>query len=49
VKIVMQQNNMIPVRDMASQFIRSANVGNLLSVLLIGNTVIIKPAGAAMV
>jgi hypothetical protein len=49
VKIVMQQNNMILVNDMARQFIPGANVGNLLSVLLIVNTVIIKPAGATVV
>jgi hypothetical protein len=45
----MQQNNMVLFHDMASQFIRGANVVNLLSVLIIVNTVIIKPAGATMV
>ena len=49
VKIVMQQNNMVQVRDMAGQFTYGANVGNLLSVLIIVNTVILKPAGATMV
>jgi hypothetical protein len=40
---------MVPINDIASQFIRSANVGNLVSVLLIVVTLIIKPSGAAMV
>lgn len=34
---------------MANQFIRSANVGNLVSVLLIVVILIVKPAGATMV
>lgn len=37
---------MVLFNDMANQFIRSANVGNLVSVLI---TVIIKPSGATMV
>jgi hypothetical protein len=40
---------MVLFTDIANQFTRSANVGNLLSVLIIVNTVIIKPAGAHMV
>lgn len=40
---------MILFNDMASQFIRGANVGNLLSVLIIVITVIVEPSGAPMV
>lgn len=40
---------MVLFNDMASQFIRSANVGNLVSVRMSGITVIIKPSGATMV
>jgi hypothetical protein len=40
---------MVTFNDMTSHFIRSANVGNLLYVLLIVVTGIIKPAGAFMV
>lgn len=34
---------------MANQFTRSANVGNLVSVLLIVVILIVKPTGATMV
>ena len=40
---------MAMVTEMTSQFIRSANVRNLVFVLLIVVTGIIKPSGAIMV
>lgn len=40
---------MVTVSDMTMPFIFHANVGNLVFVLLIVVTVIIKPAGAFMV
>ena len=49
VKIVDSQNIMATINDMTNRFDRGANVGNLVLVLLIVVTVIIKPAGACMV
>ena len=40
---------MVMFDDITNRFIHSANVGNLVSVLLIVITLIIKPAGAIMV
>jgi len=40
---------MIRFNDMTSQFIRSANVGNLVLVRMIVITGFIKPTGATMV
>lgn len=48
VKIVELQNNMVRFNDMANQFIPSANVGNLVLVLIIVVTGLLKPAGAFM-
>lgn len=44
-KIVDPQNIMATINDMANQFTRYANVGNLLIVLVIVLSGIIKPAG----
>lgn len=49
VKIVVEQNIMVMFNDITNQFTRGANVGNLVYVLLIVVTVIIKPSGANMV
>jgi hypothetical protein len=49
VKIVEKQNNMVAFYDIAKQFVPGANVGNMLFVLLIVLTGILKPAGAIMV
>lgn len=48
-KIVEKQKIMVEFNDMAKQFIPVANVGNMLFVLLIVVTGILKPAGAIMV
>ena len=48
-KIVVQQNIMVTFNDITRQFIRTANVGNLVYVLLVVVTLIIKPEGAIMV
>lgn len=49
VKIVEKQNNMVAFNDMAKHFIPSANVGNMLFVLLVVISGILKPAGAIVV
>ena len=48
-KIVDLQNIMTAFNGMAKQFNPGANVGNLLFVLVVVLTGIIKPAGAIMV
>lgn len=48
-KIVDAQNIMATNNDMTNQFDRDANVGNLVLVLLIVVSGIIKPAGACLV
>ena len=40
---------MVNTNDMTNRFTRYANVGNLVYVLLIVVTLILKPAGAIMV
>jgi hypothetical protein len=40
---------MVNINDMTNRFTRSANVGNLVYVLLIVVILLLKPAGAIMV
>lgn len=48
VKIVVLQNKMVRFNDMTNQLIPNANVGNLVLVLIIVVTGLLKPAGAFM-
>jgi hypothetical protein len=49
VRIVVIQNIMKHLNTLASYFNRAANVGNLVSVLVIVIILVLKPAGAMMV